>query len=127
MRFVTAAAAAGSLFIAAQAMAQTGWGMIGQREVGADVDHDTITIAREEQHSQLMFCTEGHGIRILDATVYYRDGRAQPIHVRSMVGADRCGRPIELSGRNKDVASLDFNFETASLGGARTKVQLFAR
>ena len=127
MRFASMAAAAAMILMATQALAQSGWSMIGQREVGPDADHDTINVPREEQHNQLMFCTEGHGIRLLDGTIHYRDGRAQAVRVRATLASDHCGRAIELSGRNKDVASMDFSFEVASLGGTRSKVQLYAR
>lgn len=126
MRLARAAGLA-AVLMAAPAVAQSGWSMIGQRDVGPEADHDTINVRVEEQHQQLMFCTERHAIRILDGVIHYRDGRTQNVRVRARLEADRCGRSIELSGRNKDVAGMDFTYEAASLGGAQARVQLYAR
>lgn len=126
MRMAKAAGLA-AILMAAPAAAQSGWSMIGQRDVGPEADHDTITVRVEEQHQQLMFCTERHAIRLLDGVIHYRDGRTQNVRVRTRLEADRCGRSIELAGRNKDVASMDFTYEVASLGGAQARVQLYAR
>jgi hypothetical protein len=126
MRIAKAAGLA-AILMAAPAVAQSGWSMIGYRDVGPEADHDTITVRVEEQHQQLMFCTERHAIRIIDGIVHYRDGRSQNVRVRTRLEADRCGRSIDLSGRNKDVATMDFTYEVASLAGAQARVQLYAR
>jgi hypothetical protein len=107
------------------AVAQSGWSMIGQRDV--DPEGRRHNQCRVEQHQRLMFCTERHAIRLLDGVIHYRDGRTQNVRVRTRLEADRCGRSIELSGRNKDVASMDITYEVASLAGAQARVQLYAR
>jgi hypothetical protein len=116
-----------TLLAAAPAAAQSGWSMIGQREVSAEADRDTIDVPVQEQHRQLMFCTERHLVHLLDADIRYRDGRTQHVRVRSRIAADGCGRTINLNGRNRDVASMDFTYEAASLAGQRALIQLYAR
>jgi len=123
-----AMAALGSLAAAVPALAQdSGWGMIGQRQVGIDVDHDSIPARAGEQYRQLMLCVERAPIQVLDVTVRYRNGANQSVRMRSRIADGRCSRGIDLRGREREVASVDFTYQTASLGGQRALVQLFAR
>jgi len=128
MRWTRAAAAGAALMIAASAAAtDTGWMGIGEREVGDNVDHDTIRATGHDQFRQLMICVERAPVRFYEVTVRFRNGGDQPVRLRSLIRDGDCTRFIDLRGGRRDVEAVDFTYEAASLGRGRAKVALFAR
>jgi len=73
-----------------------------------------------------MFCTQDHAVRLSEATVRFRDGRAQNVRIRARVADGGCSRMATV-GRNRDIESVDVGYEPASLEGTRARVQLFGR
>ena len=126
-RAAVLAATAIAAFAAAPAPAQPGMGMIGQKIVGAELDRDTITARGDEPSREIMFCVEEAPVHFQEVTVRFANGTAQNIRLRSLVAAGRCSRTIELRGGNRDIASVDFTYQSASLGGGRARIQLYAR
>lgn len=130
IRARTAALAAMGMFaaaLAAPAPAQSGMGLIGQRQIGGGVDRDTIPARGGEQYRQIMFCIEDAPVRFLGATVRYQDGTAQVMNLRDRLAAGRCGRVLDLRGRDRNVVGIDIIYEAASLGGATARVKVYAR
>ena len=130
MRWTHAAAAGAVLMIAASSAAattDTGWMGIGEREVGDNVDHDTIRATAHDQFRQLMICVEQAPVRFVDVVIRYRNGGTQDVRLRSLIRDGGCTRFIDLRGGRRDVEAVDFTYEAASLGRGRAKVALFAR
>ena len=128
MRFVTAAALA-AIWMAAAApvAAQTAWVKIGDRRVSDEVDRDTIRARGGEEFRQLMICVEQAPVRFHSITVRFQNGGTQDVRLRALVAAGRCSRFIDLRGRDRDVAAVDFVYESASLRGRPAQIELFAR
>lgn len=129
MRIVTASvvAAAAAAVLSAPAAAQTGWIRIGAGDVSGDSGRATVAARSEPQFRQLMICVEQHPIRITEAEIRYRDGRSQPIRIRELIDKQDCSRFLRLSGRERDVASVDLSYDAASLSGQVSRVELYAR
>lgn len=111
---------------AAPALAQTGMGLIGHRVVEG-ADRDTIAARGSAQYREIMICVEGAPVAFQDVVVQYRNGGAQHIRLRQRIAAGRCSRVVSLSGRDRDIATLDFTYAPAAAGTARPRVQLYGR
>ena len=120
------AAAAASL-LAVPAAAQVGWTELGSREVSDRVDRDTIPVRGGQMYSQIALCAMEAPVRFYDGKVRYRSGRVQDIPVRALVRRGDCTRRLDLRGRDRDIAVVNFTFEAASLGRRNARVRLFAR
>jgi len=127
MRIFQVAAALAALAIAAPAASQSGWTRLGQREVNDSVERDTIRARGSQQFRQVMICVEEAPVRFLDVVIRFRNGSTQDVRLRSLIRAGACSRDIGLRGRSRDIDTVDFTYEAASLGRGRARVDLFAR
>ena len=119
--------AVAAVMLAAPVAAQSGWTELGSRDVSDRVDRDTIAVRGRQLYSQIALCAQQAPVRFFDLAVRYRSGRIQNIPVRALVRRGDCTRYLDLRGRNRDVAVVDFTYEAASLGRQRARVRLFAR
>jgi hypothetical protein len=122
-----AALLAACLAATAPAIAQSGWNGIGQAAATPEASSVTITARGEARQRELMFCVEGHLLRINEAVLHYQGGAAQNIRLRQRVADGGCSRMATLSGRNRILATADVSYDPATLEGARTQVQIFVR
>ena len=127
MRILGAAAALLAVAIIAPAAAQSGWTTLGHREVGDNVDRDTIQAQGTGRFRQVMICVDEAPVRFYDVTIRYRNGGVQDVRLRSLLPAGGCSRDINLRGRERDIEAVDFTYEAASLGRGRARVGLLAR
>ena len=111
---------------AAPALAQTGWTTVGHAALAAEAGIATITPRWQPQFREIMFCTEDHDVRLLDAAIRFRDGRTQTIKIRARVADGGCSRMASV-GRNRDIAGVDIAYDPASLGGGRARLLFSAR
>ena len=123
--FILAAAAA--ILLAVPAAAQVGWTELGSREVSDRVDRDTIEVRGRQMYSQIALCVERTPVRFYDVVVRFGNGRTQNMPVRALVARRDCTRRLDLRGRQRDIQSVAFTYEAASLGRQRGRVRLFAR
>ena len=121
-------AAALVAFMAAPAIAQGGWTMVGQRDVTDRIDRDTITVEGRRRFTQVKLCVDRHAVRIRDFDVRFRNGGNQEVSVRDVVAAGACTRDIALAGNGgRDIVNVAFSYEAASLGRERAHIRLLAR
>ena len=120
--------AAGLTALAAAAAAQgTGWHTIGQAKAAADSAKVVIAARGEPRNREIMFCIDGHGMNLLNATIAFEGGRTQSIKINERLADGRCSRGRPLSGRNKGAQSAEITYDPASLAGGTARVQLFVR
>lgn len=111
----------------APARAQQGMGLIGHRVVEG-ADRDTIAARGSAQYREIMICVDEAPVAFQDVVVRYKSGGSQNIRLRQRIAAGRCSRVVSLTGRDRDIATLDFTYSPAAAGaGARPRVQLYAR
>ena len=129
MRSVRASvlAAAGAALLAAPAAAQSGWMRIGASEVSGDTGRATVSARGQPQFRELMICVEQHPIKITGGEIRFRDGRTQALRLRSLIDKQDCSSFLRLSGRERDIASVDLTYDAASLSGQASRVELYAR
>ena len=122
-----AAAAAAALLSAAPGLAQADWTLLGQREVSDRVDRDVIAVPGGRRFGQVRLCAYDHAVRIYDLDVRFRNGGNQDVKVRALLQPGSCTRFIALKGPRRNISSVAFTYEAASLGRPKAHVRLFGR
>jgi hypothetical protein len=117
------------LAAAAPAGAQRGgWRFLGEREVSDRVDRDVIAVRGDRRFNQIRICVGRNRVRIYDLDVRFRNGGNQDVALRSIIRAGGCSRNIPLQGRaGRDITSIAFTYEAASLGRERSHLRVFGR
>jgi hypothetical protein len=115
--------------LAGPALAQsgTGWYGIGQAEAPVSAASVTIAAHGEARNREIMFCIEGHVMRLNQATLHFQGGGTQSIRINERVADGGCSRGKNLSGRNRVVESAEVTYDQAILAGGSASVQLFVR
>jgi len=118
-----------ALIAAAPAGAQRGgWRLLGEREVNDRVDRDVIPVRGERRFSQVRICVGTQAVRFYDVDIRFRNGGNQDVAIRSLIRPGGCTRNIALTGRGgRDITSVAFTYEAASLRRARSHVRVFGR
>jgi hypothetical protein len=117
------------LAAAGPALAQSGSGWYGIGQAVAPADGTSVTIAArgEPRNREIMFCVEGHVMRLNTATLHFQGGGTQSIRISERVADGGCSRGKTLSGHNHAVESAEVAYDQAMLAGGTARVQLFVR
>ena len=117
------------LAAAAPAGAQRGgWRLLGEREVSDRVDRDVIPVRGARRFNQVRICVGRQAVRFYDVDIRFRNGGNQDIAIRSLIRPGGCTRNIALTGRGgRDIISVAFTYEAASVRRARSHVRVFGR
>ncbi len=117
------------LAVATPAAAQRGgWRLLGEREVSDRVDRDVIAVRGDRRFNQIRICVGRNRIRIYDLDVRFRNGGNQDVNLRAVIPAGGCSRNIALQGRGgRDITTVAFTYEAASIGRERSHVRVFGR
>ncbi|HYI49001.1 MAG TPA: hypothetical protein VEX35_11120 [Allosphingosinicella sp.] len=124
------AAALAAFAAAAPASAQSGWGMIGESEVGTQAGSGAITPRGADPFRQFMICVDLAPLRFRTITVRFAGGASQAIAFRDRIAAGACGRALSVRGRAGPVASIDVAYEpgrTGNVTAETARVQIFGR
>ena len=126
---LNAALAAGLAIAAAGAAAQGGTGWHGIGQAMAPTDAGTVTIAGngEPRDREIMFCVEGHAMRLNQAMLHFQGGGTQSIRISERLADGGCSAGKTLSGHNHAVESAEVTYDRAILAGGTARVQLFVR
>ena len=119
--------AAGLAALAGAAAAQSGWQGIGQAVAPADAGKVTIAARGEPRNREIMFCVEGHAMRLLNATLHFQGGGTQSVRINERLADGRCSRGANLTGRKHGVESAEVAYDQAILAGGSARVQLYVR
>jgi hypothetical protein len=112
---------------AAVAQSGSGWYGIGQAPAPADAASVTIAAHGEPRNREIMFCVEGHVMRLNTAMLHFQGGGTQSIRISERVADGGCSRGKSLSGHNHAVESAEVTYDRAMLAGGTARVQLFVR
>jgi hypothetical protein len=117
------------LAAAGPAMAQSGSGWYGIGQAAAAPNAGSVAIAAhgDPHNREIMFCVEGHIMRLGDATLHFQGGGTQSIHISERIADGGCSRGKTLSGRNHVVESAEVTYDRAILAGGTAHVQLYVR
>jgi hypothetical protein len=112
---------------AAAAQSGSGWYGIGQAVAPADAASVTIAAHGEPRNREIMFCVEGHAMRLNTAMLHFQGGGTQSMRISERIADGGCSAGKTLSGHNHAVESADVTYDQAILAGGTAHVQLFVR
>jgi hypothetical protein len=118
-------AAAAALAAAAPAAAGTGWTSVGSAKLDGS-GAATAKLRWDGRFKEVLVCADGAAVKLGGATVRYRDGSTKAWKVRSRLAGGAC-LPELMVPRGREIESIDFAYDPASLGGATSKITLAAR
>lgn len=121
-----AAALAALVAGSAPALAQSGWAQVGQSVASGAEGSTTMTPTLDPRYRQVMFCVDGHAIRLNQAVIHFEGGVQQTIAIRARVTDGGCSRMVGLSSRHT-IERVEVAYDPATLDGASAHVQLYAR
>ena len=115
------------MFAAGATVSSAQWRNLGTKEVTNRAEEDTFHITSAQgQFRRLRFRVGRNPVRIMRMEVNYASGEKDEIPVRSLIGANRYSRSIDLADRNRFIRNVKFWWEAASLRRGRgTTVTLF--
>ncbi len=109
------------------AASSVGWKNLGDEHVNYDVDHDMIHIADSGRFRELRLSVKDAPIKFRRVVITYRDDTKQDVEYLEDVAIGHDSRVITIPGDGHAIKSVEFWYETASLGGKKAHVTLFGR
>jgi hypothetical protein len=121
-----AAAIAVLVAVSAPAIAQSGWAQVGSSTAEAGAGTASMTPTLDPRYREIMFCVDGHLIRLNDATIHFEGGTQQTLRVRERIADGGCSRMSTIGSRHR-IERVEIAYDAATLAGAGAHVQLYAR
>jgi hypothetical protein len=121
-----AAALAALVAASAPAIAQSGWARVGGSTAEAGAATTSMIPTLEPRYREIMFCVDGHLIRLNDATIHFEGGTQQTVRVRARVADGGCSR-MSMIGSRRTIERVEIGYDPATLAGVNARVELYAR
>lgn len=103
-----------------------GWELLGTRTVTDRADHDAITAGRQGTFRSLKITVQGRAVQFRDVKIHFANGDVQNVELRSVIPAGGESRVIDIEGRDRVIRSVEFWYDTQSLG-KRAVVKVFGK
>jgi hypothetical protein len=106
--------------------ADSDWVMLGERTVNHSVDHDQIVVTKSEgDFHRIALRVEGAPVQFYKVEVHYANGQVQDIELKDEIPAGGESRAIDLTGKERVIESVVFNYRTDDLRDQKAVVQLW--
>lgn len=102
------------------------WTQIGVREVRDATERDTIVVEGPRRFERIKLCVYRNPVHFIDLDVRFANGGHQDVDVRQRINPGECTRAIDLSGDDRNIASVSMLYEETSLRRRTATVRLFA-
>jgi hypothetical protein len=109
------------------AYGQSNWVKLGEKDVDHKIDHDTIVASDKGHIREIHLAVRNAPIKFSRVVINYRDGMKQELEFLEDVAVGHESRSINIEGDGHVIKSLDFWYETDSLGGKKAKVTVYGR
>jgi hypothetical protein len=104
------------------------WKELGEKEVSFNVDHDTITANDDDLRvREIRISVKNAPVKFTRVVLNYKDGVKQELDFLEDVQVGMFTRSINVEGDGHVIKSIDFWYETASLGGKKARVTVYGR
>lgn len=126
-RWAGIAAAFALAVFATAPQADCDWQLLGTREVDHRVDHDQITVAKNEQaFKSIELRVKGAPVQFNKVTVFFEKGPEQVVEMREDIQEGGKTRQIDLRGDStqRQITHVVFNYRTEESGN-KAVVQLW--
>lgn len=105
-----------------------GWEYLGEANVDGRVDHDRITVGRDDGvFRAIQIRVERAPIEFNRVVVHYGNGGDDTIQLRETIRAGGQTRAINLNGARRAIRSVELWYEKARLGAGRPRLTLYGR
>lgn len=117
------------LFAASAAVvsAQGGWIKLGQKDVDHSIDHDTVVAHKGDHIKEIHLSVTKAPVKFRKVIIHYADGVNQEVEFLEDVALGHESRAINIEGDGHVIKTIDFWYETDSLGGKKAKVTVYGR
>jgi hypothetical protein len=103
----------------------TGWVKLGEREVNGRVDHDRITVGRQDgKFTKLTLYVEKSDLELLDLEVTFGNNERFHPEVRHVFREGSRTRVIDLPGDERTIKTIDLRYKNLP-GGGRARVEVW--
>jgi hypothetical protein len=117
--------------VAAQArpMRGRGWVPLGDLRVSDRIDHDVLRVTRAAgPFRAIQIRVQGHPVQFHDVKVHYANGETQDVEVRDVIPAGGQSRAIDLTGRERNIKSIEFVYDAETVRRGRSaRVRVFGQ
>lgn len=104
------------------------WIYLGEANVDGKVDHDNISVGRDEgSFRAIQLRVEIAAIDFDRVVVHYSNGEPDRIPIRGRIRAGGESRVIDLQGARRNLRSVEIWYSKENFGSARPKVRLYGR
>ncbi len=103
------------------------WRKLGEKDVNFSVDHDTIVASDKGGIREVHMSVKYAPVKFQRVVINYKDGMKQELEYLEDVQVGTFSSSINIEGDGHIIKSIDFWYETDSLGGKKAKVTVFGR
>ena len=118
-----------ALFVCAGASVTSAqdWIRLGEKDVDFNVDHDTIVAQNKGRIREIHLRVMNAPIKFTKVVLNYKDGEKKELEFLEDLQMDKESRSITIEGDGHVIKTIDFWYETNSLGGKKAKVTVYGR
>src|SRR6266550_3368210 len=108
--------------------AQRDWIHLGDKHVDGKLDHDKISIGRDDgRFRQLQIRVADAPVNFQRVVVHFGNGTDEELQFRERINPGAETRAMDLRGRGRFIKSVEFWYEKANWGPTRPTVSLYGR
>ncbi len=101
------------------------WVVLGQSQVSDQLDHDIVPVgANRGDFRRIRLTVTGASVDFYRIVVHFRNGRAQPVELRTRISAGGQSRAIDLDGADRTIRNVEFWYDANTVRGRRAQVRL---
>ncbi|MBN2200181.1 MAG: hypothetical protein JW747_10075 [Candidatus Aminicenantes bacterium] len=109
-------------------LSQSGWELLGRRQVNFSADRDTVVVtAARGSFTRLMIVVRDHALEMFNVKITFRNGDDFSPATRLVFGESTRSRVIDLPGGKRFVRKVDFNYESLGAGFDRADVEVWGK
>jgi len=103
------------------------WVRLGEKDVNFHVDHDTIKAEGKGRIREIRLRVMYAPIKFKRVVINYKDGEKKELEYLEDVQVGKDSTSITIDGDGHIIKTIDFWYETDSLGGKKSKVTVYGR
>lgn len=114
-----------AVLAAGPASAQGRWELLGQRQVGFQVDRDTVSGRGQGRFSVIRICVGNAPVHFRDVDVVFQNGERQQLPVNAFVRAGGCTANLDLRGQARRIARVEMVYRAIPNFRGRALVSVY--
>lgn len=114
-----------ALLAVAPASAQGRWELLGQRQVGFQVDRDVVSARGQGRFTVIRICVAHAPVNFRDVDVVFANGERQQLPVNAFVRAGGCTPNLDLRGEARRIARIEMVYNAVPSFRGRALVSVY--